>query len=257
MSFYTLHRVRSTALILVTTWVCAPVWAAHPLQTDDTDTQKTDHWQLELNTDRTASRPDGQRRIDQQLTTTLSYGITDRMDAVLSQPTSWQRPSNGAHRSGINDTSLGLKWRLWEDSASGWSLGVSPALTLPTGSASRGFGNGRATAQLNTLALWERGQWQWLINTGAHYNDNTSGARKTLWNASTALLYNPSERWSWALELTANRNPNRDGPASLRTALVGAIYHLGEQTDIDLGLRRNWQRGVAATTVGTGITQRW
>ena len=233
------------------------MWAAHPLQTDDTGTQGTGHWQLELNTDRSTSRPDGVRRVDQQATATISYGLTDTADMVLGQPTSWQRPSNGAHHSGINDSSLGIKWRVWEDKTSGWSLGISPSATLPTGSASRGFGNGRATAHINSMALWERGAWQWLINTGASYNDNTSGDRKALWNASTALLYSPSARWTWVAELSANRNPSRDGPGNLRTALVGAIYHHGEQTDIDLGLRRNWQRGVAATTVGAGVTQRW
>ena len=255
MSFW--NSKHKTAWRLVATWACAPAWAAHPLQTDDTGTQGTGHWQLELNTDRSTSRPDGARRVDQQATATISYGLTDNLDAVVGQPTSWQRPSNSAHSSGINDSSLGVKWRVWEDKASGWSLGLTPSVTLPTGSASRGFGNGRATAQLNTLALWERGPWQWLINTGASYNDNTTGARKALWNASTALLYSTSPHWTWAAELTANRNPSQGGPSSLCTALLGAIYHPSEQTDIDLGLRRNWQRGVAATTLGAGFTQRW
>ena len=37
----------------------ASAWAAHPLITDDTGTQGTGHWQLEINTDQTRSRADG------------------------------------------------------------------------------------------------------------------------------------------------------------------------------------------------------
>ena len=231
-------------------------WAAHPLQTDDTGTQGTGGWQLEVNTDRTQSRPGGVRRSDQQLNTTLSYGLTDQLDLAINQPYSWQRPGDAAHSHGVNDASLGLKWRML-DNAHGWTLALRPTLTLATGSTRQGLGNGRSTLGAELLSALEMGPWQWLANAGFTYNDNTTGDRKQLWNASTALLYNWGSSWTFAAEWTAARNASHSSPASLHTALLGVIYHHGDKTDIDLGLRRNWQHSVQATTVGVGLTQRW
>ncbi|MEG0919896.1 MAG: transporter [Comamonas sp.] len=253
----TQHALRWTAICLLSTIACRPGWATHPLLTDDTAVQGAGGWQLELNTDRSTSHPNGVRHIDQQLNTTLTYGLADTLDLAFSQPTSWQRPSNVGHHSGINDSATGLKWRFWEDKDAGWSMGLRPTITLPIGNAKQGFGNGRSTVDITLLSQLEQGPWQWLINAGLRYNGNTTGERKQMWNASTALLYNLGSSWTFAAELTANRNPNRNAPANLRTAMLGAIYHNSSKTDIDLGLRRNWQRSVEATTVGAGITQRW
>ena len=233
-----------------------PAWAAHPLDSDDTGTQGSGHWQLEINTDRSRSRAEGQRRIEQQLNTTLSYGLSDAVDLALSQPYAWQRPSQGPKRSDVGDTSIGLKWR-FHDNQAGWTWGLKPSLSLPVASERRGFGNGRTTASLELLSNYQAGDWLWQVNSGATYNDNRTGDRKALWNASTALLYSPDKSWTLAAEFGSSRNPSRSSPAALRSALLGAIYHWGDDCDLDLGLRRHWQRRVAANTLGLGFTQRW
>lgn len=233
-----------------------PARAAHPLDSDDTGTQGSGHWQLEVNTDRSRAKPEGQRRIDQQLNTTLSYGLSDTLDLALTQPYAWQKPGSGPKRSDVGDTSIGLKWRFYDNQA-GWTWGLKPGLSLPVASEQRGFGNGRATASVALLSNYQAGDWVWLVNSGATYNDNRTGDRKALWNASTAWLYSPDKAWTWAAEVSASRNPSRAGPSTLRSALLGTIYHWGEDCDLDLGLRRNWQRKVAATTLALGYTQRW
>ena len=234
----------------------APLWAAHPLQTDDTGTQGTSHWQLEVNTDRTRARADAGTDTSQQANATLTYGVTDTVDVFLNQPYSWLRPSTGERSRGINDSSLGLKWRL-ADNGAGWTVGVKPSISLPTASTRAGLGNGRSTTSLEVLSSLQSAHWDWLLNLGATSNNNTTGNRRALWNASTALLYNPNSHWTLAAELTTNRNPDPSGPASLRTALLAAIYHWGDNCDLDLGVRRNWQATAAATTLSLGFTQRW
>ena len=63
------------------------------------------------------------------------------------------------------------KWRFY-DNKQGWSLALRPAVTLPTGSDSKGLGNGRATAGATLISTLEAGDWTWLANAGYTFNDN-------------------------------------------------------------------------------------
>ena len=237
----------------------ASAWAAHPLITDDTGTQGTGHWQLEINTDQTRSRADGATSRAGQLNTTLTHGLTDDLDVALTLPLLRLRPAGGPNTSGVGDAAVQAKWRLLgpEGGEDGGSLALKPMLLLPTGDDGRGLGTGRAGASLNLLAAWQAGQVTALGNLGASYNGNRAGDRTALWNASAAVLVTPLPALTLALDVGASRNPQHGTGATLRYGLLGAIWHVDDKTDLDLGWRRNLGGGQTANTWGVGLTLRW
>ena len=64
-------------------------------------------------------------------------------------------------------------------------------------------------------------------------------ARLSTLKGSTALLYTPHADWTLAFDIGANRNPDREGPRTQSYALLGGIYHLNKDVDLDLGYRRS------------------
>ena len=76
-------------------------FAAHPLNTEETGTQGTGGWQLELNGER--NKDEGVRGA--QASMVLSYGVADTVDLQLGLP--WQ--DTGSER-GAGDMFAALKW---------------------------------------------------------------------------------------------------------------------------------------------------
>ncbi len=233
----------------------AAVQAAHPLVTDDTGTQGTGNWQFEANTDHTRSRASGATTWDRELNVALTRGMSDTLDLAVNVPWLHHSATGESTEDGVGDVTVLAKWR-FHDNGHGWTLGLRPEITLPTGSESRGLGNGRATTSLTLLSQVASGPWTWLANAGYTYNDNRQGDRKDLWAASTAVLYNLGERWTLAADIGAARGA-APGSGSETFGLVGAIYHLDENTDLDIGWRRNRSDDPSSHTVGVGYTRRW
>lgn len=229
--------------------------AAHPLLSDDTGTQGQGNWQLELNTDHTRTREGGESVWQRAVGSMLTRGVTDNLDLAVSQP--WMQTSGpGQDRErGVGDTTVQAKWRLYDD-GQGWSLGVRPSFTLPTGSESKGLGNGRPTAAVALLSTLERGDWTWLANAGYTWNNNVVGDRRHLWSASTAVLYAVAPQWSLAVDVGTSRSADQSVGWE-KYGLVGVIYHANKDLDLDFGLRHNLEGGASERTFGAGMTLRW
>ena len=230
--------------------------AAHPLLTDDPGLQGAGHWQLEVNTDHARTRDRGATFWARQVNTTLTRGMTDQVDIAFNLPLQRQTAPGEPTQSGVGDVGLQLKWRFY-DTGQGWALGVRPTLTLPTGSTRKGLGNGRAAAGALLLSQLDVGDWTWLVNAGYVYNGNRVGARRHLWAASTALLLQVNAAWSLVSEVGAMRAADATGPGTARFGLVGAVVHLNDKTDLDLGWRRSWGGAPRVDTWGVGLTRRW
>ncbi len=229
--------------------------AAHPLITDDTGTQGKGHSQFELSSDHDRTRTDAGIERVQSSSAGFAYGVHDDVDLGISLPHTSYRVPGEARQQGVGDVTLQAKWRF--HSGERWSLALKPVLTLPSGNHDKGLGNGRATTALHLLAQYEAEPLTWLVNVGGTHNDNRDGQRKGLWSASTALLYAPHADWTLALDVGANRNADREGPRTQSYALLGGIYHLNKDVDLDLGYRRSLQSGPVTHTVGAGLTVRW
>lgn len=235
--------------------LAAPAQAAHPLVSDDTGTQGQGHWQFEASADRTRVREGGITARELEVGTALTYGLTETIDLAVGAP--WLRLSATGEKTqqGLGDLTLLAKWRLLDDSK-GFSLGLRPEITLPTGDEDKGLGNGRATGALTLMAQLERGPWTWLVNAGVAYNDNKAGDRKRLWAASTALLFAAHEQWTLVADVGAARAAEH-GAENEKFGLLGVIHHVGEDLDLDFGWRRSLGSAPRPNTLGLGLTLRW
>jgi hypothetical protein len=110
------------------------VFAAHPLITDDAGTQGKGKGQFELNGQYEHEHESGEKENNSEISTALTFGLTDTIDFVLGIPYQWLRTqdSEGTTRAnGVADMSLDVKWRFYEKD--GLSLAIKPGITLPTG----------------------------------------------------------------------------------------------------------------------------
>lgn len=254
----------------------APTWAAHPYITDDTGTQGTGNWQLELmaehnRNDRTTSTSDGVVQQNRKATTfnpVLTYGVLDTLDVAFGLSHARQSTTeNGATSQDVNgtgDSTLELKWRFYE--ANGLSLGLKPGLVLPTGDENRGLGNGRLSWNINFILAQEAKPWTFLANVAyarARYKlpADAEANREHLWRASAGLAYDLRDDVRLVGEAGVRTNGARDDPflpgRNGHFAMLGLIYSPSEKMDFDVGVRKGLNRAEFDTTILVGATFRW
>ncbi|AHB74689.1 MULTISPECIES: transporter [Pandoraea] len=238
---------------IVTIAALAPLaaQAANPLVTDDTGTQDTGNWQLELNSE-WLTLPTARQ---QQWTNTLTYGVLPNLDLALQAPYQRIRPDGDGWTSGLTDLTLQAKWRFIETAQ--WSLGLKPFVTLPTASQERNLGNGRATTGANLLMQYNLDRWTFLANAGYTWNNNSIGNRRNLWNASTAVLFSVTDELRLAADIGIATNTDTSTQTKPAYALVGAIYSPTKDLDLDVGYKRGLNPTSLAHSVQAGVTIRW
>ncbi len=129
---------------IITAWIIgmlilAPVsaWAVHPFQVEDTDTQGTGNFLLEMNGDYTKYS---------DLKTTdysgvLRAGVSESADVFLDAHYLMLNPSQVTDQSeeGFGDSQVGIKQRIYENEVH-QSLGYELYTDVPTGNSSKGLG---------------------------------------------------------------------------------------------------------------------
>jgi len=147
-----------------------------------------------------------------------------------------------------------VKWRFWEKEP--WSLGVRAGATLPTGDEGKGLGNGRATWGTLLIGQYEGERWIFLSHIGYRRNRNTLRNRESLAEISGAVLYKASESLKLLVDASRTTNPDPASGTALRQIVVGAIYSVSKDIDLDAGLR--WGNDPAIDrALMLGVTLRW
>jgi hypothetical protein len=134
--------------------IACPSWAAHPLITDDSGTQGKGNFQLELNAQFDWDKDDTEelsvRTTGGQAAATLSYGIAENFDLVLSLPYLWGKAEVNEitvhDGKGFGDAVLETKLRLFEKN--GFSMALKPGISFPTGDDEKGLGAGQLGGHL-------------------------------------------------------------------------------------------------------------
>jgi len=238
---------RSAAALAV---LFAPgAYGAHPLNTEDTGVQGRGKWQLELNGERNQDHLDDETMRGAQAAAVLSYGITDSVD--LQAGVTWQ--DIGPER-GAGDAIAAVKWRFWEREP--WSLGMRAGVTLPTGDEERGLGNGRTTWSGLLIGEYEGERWIFLSHLGYRRNHNAVGNRDSIREISGAVLYKPTEGLKLLIDATRTTNPDPASDQALRQVVVGFIWSLTKDMDLDAGIRRGNEAGMDKAVMA-GVTLRW
>jgi Putative MetA-pathway of phenol degradation len=164
--------VSSTAkIILLAIWLdlllAARMSAAAPFLTDDPEPTDYQHWEAYLFTSgdhtRTGYAINGPAA-------ELDYGAFPDTQISLSIGMTTVSGDGMQTASGFGDAAFSVKYRFLHET-NGWpELAVFPAVTLPTGDASRGLGNGRASFRLPLWAQKSFGSWTTYGGGGAVLN---------------------------------------------------------------------------------------
>lgn len=236
-----------------------PARAAHPLLTEDTGTQGEGRFQLELTADRTRDHPPGVLAREVLANSVLSYGASDTVDLQLGLP--WLRlharhVDAGRHAErGLLDASLDLKWRFYERGP--LSLGFKPGITLPTGNERDGFGSGRVTAGALLILSWAPGPLALHSHAGYRWNNNTVDQRKSLGHLSAAVTWEATEKLKLVADASVDSNPDRATRASVRYAILGLIYSVTPDFDLDFGIKHGLGAPAVDHAVLFGVALRW
>lgn len=257
------------AIILSMASFAGPVYAAHPLITDDTGTQGTGKFQLELNGEYAYDKEEpaaGMEIVtrDIEVAATLSYGVSESIDLVLGLPYAWSESRetdatvpSAVHASekGLSDASFEVKWRFYE--RDGTSLGLKPGISIPTGSWRKGLGAGKYGASAFLIATQELKPIVLHLNFGYMRNNNRHEERENLCHLSLAAEYEATESLKIVANIGQERNPDPADKRKPRFALAGLILALGENLDLDAGVKIGLNDPEADLTVLAGMAARF
>jgi len=246
----------SAPVVFFSVLSCATgAFAAHPLITDDTGTMGTGKAQLEMNGEYGHDKEDGVTVKTTQGDACFSYGLSDSVDLVVNLPyLHYREKSEDAtiSENGFSDTSIELKWRFYEHDDV--SLAIKPGLTLPTGDDDKGLGAGKATYSLFFIASQEMDPWGFHLNLGYIRNENTQDDEKDIWHASIASTFAITEDLTAVANLGVESNPAKLDSTDPAFALVGLVYSLSEQVDLDCGIKYGLNDPETDYTVLAGLT---
>ncbi len=258
-----------SAIIAVLLW-SLPVFAAHPLMTDDTGTQGKGKFQLEYNGEYSRDVERGASIVEKEtggtVTAALTYGIVDNLDIIIGFPWEWSSLSeNGAvisDEKGMGDTSVEVKWRFYECKPQELSFALKPRMTIPTGDAQKGLGNGNISGGVLLIATkeWEHralhGNIGYTHNSYAMEQDNAI-LKQDIWHASLAAEVNITEKIRTVADISLDSN-NEKKPDPNRVFLLGGIiYRVTDNFDLDFGVKKGLNHAETDKTILAGLTARF
>ncbi|MBN1364394.1 MAG: transporter [Syntrophaceae bacterium] len=224
-------------------FIAFPSWAAHPLITDDAGTQGKGNFQVELtgqyDRDKESMGKHSVKTKVFETAATLSYGIVDNIDLVLSLPYVWEREKeDGAvvyKENGIGDTSFEAKIKLFEKD--GFSLALKPGISFPTGDEDKGLGTGKLGGHIFSIGSKELGSWVFHANLGYIRNENGADERENIWHASLAATWEVVKNLNLVANVGGERNPDGETNEDPAFLVGGIIYSVNENFDIDFGVK--------------------
>jgi len=228
---------------LATLILAAPVSrAAHPLITEDTDTQGRGHIQLELNTEHITTTSTGQHQYTALTNGVFTYGALDPLDVIVTIPhlrvgASAADGTAGTH--GMADVSLDLKWRFFESGP--WSLAFIPGASFPTGDETRQLGTGRTSWNAFVVTSYKLEDWAFHLHVGHVHNNNTFSERVNVWHGSAAAVYSVVKSVRLILDAGIDTHTERGSASDPVFLITGVIWSPRDNFDVDLGFR--WEQG--------------
>ncbi|PKN71479.1 MAG: transporter [Deltaproteobacteria bacterium HGW-Deltaproteobacteria-12] len=238
-------------------------WAAHPLITDDAGTQGKGKFQLELNGqyDSDKETVDGVnvKITGGQASATLSYGIIDNIDLVLTVPYQWGKIAEDNitvyDETGISDTVMEAKWRFLEKD--GFSLALKPGFRIPSGDYKKGQGAGEIGYQAFLIGSKEIADWAFHVNLGYVRNENKVDERINIWHASLAATWETIKNLKLVANVGIERNPSDNAVNDPAFLIGGLIYSLTENIDLDCGVKYGLNSSETDYSLLAGITLRF
>lgn len=258
--------LRTILLASMLMLVSLPLHAAHPLITDDTGTQGTGRFELEISGEFSDDDEGAFEETGGEIIAVLSYGVAENIDLVLGLPYSWYTvKENGlavADEDGVGDLSFEIKWRFFEYEDRGLSIALKPAVTFPAGDNEKGLGNGEVSGGGALIVSKEGVLGKLHLNLG--YMRNAYGLeqddvlfRKDIWHASFAGEINVTATMVGVCNVGVETNPEKGAEDNPAFILGGLIYSVTNDFDIDAGVKWGLNGAEADTTWLTGVALRF
>lgn len=259
-----LSRSTRGLLLVALAGIATQAAAFQPLITDDTGTQGQGGNQIEFSYNRDREKSAGERETTQSLPVTYTRGLTETLDIFAA--TNFVRYSTPAnHTSGLSNSSVGVKWRFYENKESKTSFALKPELIFPVSSSreTAGLGNGKLSGKLTFIATQEVPFGAVHFNAGLgqdRFSDTDANPDSHNRRVSIAPVWDVSEKWKLAidggLELT------RAGGQTVRSRFlgIGSIYSPDKNLDLAVGVFRNTDNdtpGSATLSATAGVTWRF
>lgn len=251
-------RTMSTLALAACAHWAMPAHAAHPLLTEDTGTQGAGGTQLEITYDQSTTRAADTRTRGQHLTVVLSYGLTDTLDLIVGLPYEriTERGATNTRVKGYADMEIAAKWRFYEDGP--LSIALRPGLGLPTGNEDRGLGSGHSAPSLFAVMTHAADPWALHLHLGYTRNFHDGpGQRNHVYHASVAAEYSVSESLRLVADASTESNPDLNGHANVGSLVLGLVYSVTPDLDIDLGYRQGLTEPAADHTWLAGLALRF
>ena len=218
-------------------------WAAHPLITDDTGTQGSGKYQVEVNGELTADK-ETEVGVSVESTglafgATIAAGVREDLDIILGIPfILYEVKVDGttvADENGPGDVVIEAKWRFYTKEE--FSLAFKPGISLPTGDEDKDLGTGETGFHLFVIATTEAEPFTVHGNVGYIRYENNEGMEKDLWHLSVAGEYEVAEstRLVANIGIEKNEDPSADNDPAF--GLIGVIHSPKENIDLDAGIK--------------------
>lgn len=236
--------------------------AAHPLITDDADTQGKGKFQIEAtgtwNTDQDNQSGGGMREISSLAGLVFTAGVSETLDLVLEFPYVWTETKEAGQitkNDGFLDTVAAAKWRFYEERK--LSLAIKPGILLPTGDENKGFGTGKIGYGATVISTAEREPWAFDLNLAYYRLDNKVDERADIWFGSLASRLKVAEVWTLVGEAGVIRNSDKDDSSHPAFAQIGFSYSPKEDLDLSAGVLMGLNAVEVDEAVRLGLTVRF
>lgn len=238
--------------------------ALQPLITDDTGTQGAGGNQLEVSYGRDRTRAGGETERVHSVPVVYTYGLIDTVDLYAGLSYSRIRTGvQGGDADGFGNTTIGAKWRFFENEDSGTSLAVKPEIAAPVSRQREedGLGTGKTSGALTFIFSQDVPFGSVHLNAGIgrdrFRNSDDNATNKHL---SLAPVWDVTEQWKLAADFGADWSRSGDDTVRSKYAEIGAIYSPTKDLDLALGFIRTTDNdSPKATThsVTAGLTWRF
>lgn len=251
------YHIFFSLFLLISILNLSPLYAYHPLITDDTGTQGKGRYQYEFQLEYGYDREEGIKTEELSLNNTLTYGLTDNLDIGIGAPYIYWKEEDGESidESGFSDIELGLKYRFYE--LKGFKAAIKPSITIPSGDEKRGLGSGRVTGRLFLILDKEFEDFTLFFNAGYIRNENSVDERKNLWHLSLAGEYRIKEELKIVGNIGMEKAPDKTADEELAFLIGGAVYSLSEVFDLSGGIKAGLTKTETDLSLMAGITWRF
>ncbi|MFI5145309.1 MAG: transporter [Ignavibacteria bacterium] len=173
----------------------------------------------------------------------VNYGVIDNVQLHAIAPMAYNFPGQGANTYSFGDMELGIKYRFIQEGKSVPMIGIFPLVEVPTGSQSRGLGNGKAQFYLPVWLQKSFGKWQTYGGSGYWINPGTK--KKNWWFAGWQLSRQVTEKLNIGVELYHSTASDVNSENESRFN-IGAVYDFSEKHHLLFSAGRGFNGPVKA-----------